>query len=261
MKKIILFIFLIVCSTLSAIDLNLPVSAIQNATSGLVLLYPEPSASAMNPALNNPGIITSATYLYGLKDLPCYNIHSGLRYKDFGFYLGNSFLDHSLYRENSSNAGFSYHYQDLSVGIGLRWLYNRVENYHEDSSIITDFGSKWINGNVQTAFSIRNISQSSFMDMKLPVVYLWESVFKVSPESSFAVGLEKEDSFDFSFKFAARYNLFSMLTILTSYQYEPDRLGFGLVFNVLNMKVIYSFRTHQYLDLTHYISVGYAFKD
>ena len=261
MRKLILFIFFIICSTLSAIDLNLPVSALQNASSGLVLLYPEPSASTVNPALNNPGIITSATYLYGFKDLPCYNIHSALRYNDFGFYLGNSLLDHPFYRENSSNAGFSYHHQNLSVGIGLRWLYNRVENYHEDSSIITDFGSKWVNGKIQTGFSIRNISQSSFMDMKLPVVYLWESTFQVAPESSFAVGLEKEDSFDFSFKFAARYNLFSLLTILTSYQYEPDRLGFGLVFNVLNMKVIYSFRTHQYIGLTHYISVGYAFKD
>jgi hypothetical protein len=261
MKKITILIIIIIYSSLSAIDLNLPVSAIQNATSGLVLIYPSPASSAVNPALNFSGVETSATYLYGLKDLPCYNIHSGLRYNNFGFYLGNSFLDHSLSRENSSNAGFSYHYQDLSVGIGLRWLYNRVENYHEDSSIITDFGSKWTNGNIQTGFSIRNISQTSFLDMKLPVVYLWESTFQVSPESSFAVGFEKEDSFDFSFKFAARYNLFSTLTILTSYQYEPDRLGFGLVFNVLNMKVIYSFRTHQYLDLTHYISVGYAIKD
>ncbi|MCK4312013.1 MAG: hypothetical protein KAW88_04695 [Candidatus Cloacimonetes bacterium] len=260
MKKIILFIIIVICSNLSAIDLNLPFSAIQNATSSLVLIYPSPSSSAVNPALHCSGVETSATYLFGIKDIPFYNFHSGLIYKDFGFYLGNSIIEHPLYKESSSNLGLSYKHRFYSIGLGLRYLYNKVENYHKDSSLIVDWGFSWKNKNITTGLSIRNVSQSSFLEAKLPVVYLWETSFEISKDSRFALGFEKEDGFDFSFKFASRYDIFKMMSILASYQYEPDRLGIGIVFNISKMNVVYSIRTHQYLDLTHYISVGYAFK-
>jgi len=69
--------------------------------------------------------------------------------------------------------------------------------------------------------------------------------------------LEKENDFDFSFKFAGRYDILRQLSLISSYQFEPNRIGMGAVFNLYKFNLVYSVRTHQYLDLTHYISLSY----
>jgi len=258
MKKTFIFLLLIVSIHLLSIDINLPPSAAHNATNGLSLILLNPSSGSLNPAICNPGIETSATYLFGLKELPYYNFHSAFRLGNFGFLLGNSYLDHKLYNENIVNLAVNYHLRRFSFGLNFRHLYNRIENYQEDSSLIFDAGFKWENNKIITGFSVRNFLQSSFLNEQLPVFYLWETCYNISTKSKISIGLEKQDNFDFSLKIAGSYNFFRMLTLLTSYQYEPDRIGIGAVFNLKKIKVTYSIRTQQYLDLTHYISVGYA---
>lgn len=260
MKKAFIILLLILAAHLLAIDLNLPPSAAHNATNGLSLILENPSSGSLNPAICNPGIETSATYLFGLQELPYYNFHSAFRFGNFGFLLGNSYLDHKLYNEYIANLSVNYHLRRFSFGLNFRHLYNRIENYQKDSSIIFDAGLKWENNKIITGFSVRNFMQSSFLDEQLPVFYLWETCYNISSKSKISIGLEKQDNFDFSFKIAGSYNLFRILTILTSYQYEPDRIGIGAVFNLKKIKVTYSIRTQQYLDLTHYISVCYALR-
>lgn len=260
MRKILIAaIVIITCSYLAGIDLNLTRSAVHNATSGLSFIFETPTASASNPALCFQGIETSATYLFGLKDLPFYNFHSAKKFKNIGFYLGDSFLDHDLNLENSLNMGFSYHLDHISSGINLRYLTNDVEGYSNNSVVLFDGGFAWQISNFKTGISLRNIAQSAFLDEKLPTVLLFETCFDVTPKSRLSLGVEKEDEFDFSFKLAARYDILKQMILLTSYQYEPDRIGIGAVFNVANINITYSVRTHQYLSLTHYISLGYKF--
>jgi len=252
-------IILIFCTTLSAIDLNLPSSAIQNATSGLVLILPSPSAAKSNPACSFTGIETSATYLFSMEDLPLYNFHVQYKYHDFGFHIGNSFLAHPLYKESSSIISLNHTYQGFSIGSSIRYLYNIVEEYHEDSAIITDVGLLWQNGKISTGLSIHNVTHSRFLEEQLPIVYLWESCFSITQKSKLSIGLEKETDFDFAFKIAGRYDIHKVLTVLSSYQYEPDRIGVGAIFNLKDFSLCYSVRTHQYLSLNHYISLNYAF--
>ncbi len=259
MKKVIILLSIVSIHLLS-IDLNLPPSAAHNATNGLSLILLNPSSGSLNPAICNPGIETSATYLFGLKELPYYNFHSAFRLGNLGFLLGNSYLDHKLYVENIANLAVSYNLHKFSFGLKFRHLYNRIENYQKDSSLIFDAGLKWENTKIITGFSVRNFLQSSFLNEQLPVFYLWETCYNISSKSKISIGLEKQTDFDFSLKIAGSYNFFRMLTLLTSYQYEPDRIGIGAVFNLKKIKVTYSIRTQQYLDLTHYISVGYAFR-
>ena len=260
MKRELIILLLILSVHLPAIDLNLPPSAAHNATNGLSLILLNPSSGSLNPAICNPGIETSATYLFGLKELPYYNFHSAFRLGNFGFLLGNSYLDHKLYNENIANLAVNYRFQRFSFGLNFRHLYNKIENYQKDSSIIYDAGFIWENNKIITGFSVRNFMQSSFLEEQLPVFYLWETCYNISSKSKISVGLEKQTDFDFSFKIAGSHNLFRILTILTSYQYEPDRIGIGAVFNLNKIKITYSIRTQQYLDLTHYISVGYALR-
>ena len=257
--KLFIIIFLIFCTSLSAIDLPLPVSAIQNATSGLVLIYPSPSAANSNPACTLPGIETSATYLFSMEDLPFYNFHIQYKYRDLGFHIGSSFLAHPLYKESSNSFTLNYTHNAFSIGSSIRHLYNMVEEYHEDSALLADMGLLWRNGNISTGLSVRNVTHSQFLDEQLPIVYLWESCFSITNKSKLSVGLEKESNFDFAFKVAGRYDVHKALTILSSYQYEPDRIGVGAIFNLKEFNICYSVRMHQYLSLNHYISLNYAF--
>jgi len=257
--KLFIIIILLFCSSLSAVDLYLPSSAIQNATSGSVLIYPSPSAANNNPACSSQGIETSATYLFSLEDLPYYNLHVQYKYRNFGFHVGSSFLTHPLYKESSNSFSLNYTYLNFTFGSSIKHLYNMVENYHEDSTILANVGLLWENENNSTGFSIRNITHSSFLEEQLPIVYLWESCFPITQKSRISVGLEKESDFDFAFKVAGRYDVHKIFTILSSYQYEPDRIGVGAVFNLKYFKFCYSVRTHQYLPLNHYISLNYVF--
>lgn len=258
--KIGFIIFLIFVNIrIIALDLNLDKSAIHNATSGTALIYDSPSAASINPALCNPGIETAATYILGLKELPYYNLHSAYQIRSFGLYLGDYYIDHEFYKENNLNLTFNYHLSNLSCGLAIRYLSNKVENYHNDSSLLFDAGLVWKIDDVSSSITVRNITQSRFIEEKLPTVYLFESCYQVTDKSRIAAGLEKEDGFDFCFKLAARYDIIKLMSILSSYQFNPDRIGVGMVFNVSKVKIAYSVRTHQYLDLTHYISIGYVY--
>jgi len=222
--KLFIIIFLLYCTTLSAIDLHIPSSAIQNATSGLVLIFPSPSAVKGNPACTFPGVETSATYLFSLEDLPFYNFHVQYRYRDLGLHIGNSFLAHPLYNESSSMFTVNYTHQEFTIGSSIRHLYNIVEKYHEDSALLADMGLLWQNGNISTGLSVRNVTHSKFLEEQMPIIYLWESCFSITQKSKLSVGLEKETNFDFAFKIAGRYDVYKALTILSSYQYKPDIL-------------------------------------
>ena len=257
MRWLCLFILLFFISSLTSIDLNLPVSAIHNATNNLNLIYPTPASMSMNPAVCIPGLETSVTYLFSLEELPKYDLHLVFPIGNFCFHLGDSYLNHELYSENKAIFGLNYSLKSVTAGFSVRMLSSQVEGYQDAGTTIIDSGLKWEHGQISSAVALRNVTQSKYEGLTLPIVYLWESCYRLSSSSRISLGLEKEDDFDFSFKFAGCYDILQMLTLISSYQFEPDRIGVGAVFNLHKFKVIYSVRSHQYIGLTHYISLGY----
>jgi len=258
-RVILLCLFISGVKFLSCLELNLPLSAAQNATSALNLIFPTPASAAVNPAICVSGFETSGTQLFSLNELPFYNVHLAYSFGNFGLHLGDAYLDHEFYFENHLFLSTCVNWQQISIGLALRMLHNEVSGYHDASTYLFDAGLFWKNGRFSTALAVHNITQSKFLELKLPVSILWESCYRFSKKSKISVGWEKENNFDFTFKIAGRYDLFNLLTILTSYQFNPDRIGVGTVFHLKGVKITYSVRSHQYIDLTHYISVGYEF--
>ena len=258
MKKLfLLYLTLIYCAALNALELNLPVSAVQNAVSGLNLIYPTPASASTNPAICLSGFESSGTCFYSLTDLPFYNLHLAYKSANWGFHLGDAYLDHEFYRENHFSLSGCCSWQNITLGISLRHLHNAVEGYQSGSATLFDAGMTWQNGEFSTALAVHNLTQNSFLESELPILFLWESCWRLSATSLISIGWEKESNFDFSFKFAGRHDLFDLFSIICSYQLEPDRIGAGAVFRLRGINVSYSVRTHQYLDLTHYVSIGY----
>ena len=257
MKTPFLLVLLFSISFLIAIDLNLPQSAVHNATNNLNLIYPTPSSMSMNPAICLPGMETSSTYLFNMEELPKYDLHLVIPWGKCCFHLGDTYLDHEFYSENNAVLGFNYSSHYLTAGFNVRLLSSKVKGYKDTGSTVIDGGLKWSNSNVSSALAVRNITQSEYEGSILPIVYLWESCYQITKCSRISFGLEKENDFDFSFKFAGRYDILRQLSLISSYQFEPNRIGMGAVFNLYKFNLVYSVRTHQYLDLTHYISLSY----
>jgi hypothetical protein len=245
--------------SLAAIDLNLPLSATQNATNGLVLTNITTSVTAIQPALIKPGIETSVTYLYSLRELPYYFLHSAYQFGKLGCYFGNSHLAHDLYTENQSYLAVNYRFKDLSFGLQTRYLYNKVANYSTLSKLLYDAGISYSFAKYTLAFAVKNLTQSTNYGMDLPSFFVWEANYSIHDRASLSVGIEKQIHYDFLYRLAAYYQIVPFFSLLTSYQYAPQRIGAGAVINYDKWNVVYSIRTHQHLDLTHFISLGYAF--
>lgn len=259
MKYILCFLVVLLGSKLFTIDLNLANSAVQNATNGLNLVCLSPAAASENPAINTKGFETSATYLFGIKELPYYNLHLNWHWKNYQFHLGHSYLGHDYYKENCSSLALARKIENFTFAFALRHLNYNVENYGNDETLIFDGAISWENDNIHTAFALKNFSNATISNEPTPKYYLWELAYHVGKASCIGLGLEKENDQDFSFKLAARQDIFQKLTLLSSYQFDPDRMGFGVIFQIFKIKISYSARTHQYLDLSHYISIGYEF--
>ncbi len=256
--KFVLVALLFFSTSLFCIDLNLSPSANLNAVFNLALISDSPSAATQNSAIVNAGIEISTTYLFNMNELPLYNFHFGYRYLKLGFHFGNTILEHPFYREIINKITLNYEFRNFKVGGSVRHLFNEVEDYHSANSLVFDGGFVWKNKHLQTAFSVKNFTKSKLANEELPIFYLWEMCYLVTEKSKISLGFEKQNQFDFSFKMGARYDVFQQLTIYSGYQYQPNRIGVGLDFHLENYNLEYSIQTHQFLGITHYITIGYA---
>jgi hypothetical protein len=243
---------------LAAIDLNLPLSAYQNAANDLTLFIPSTSITAIQPALIKSGFETGFTNLYALKELPYYFFHSAYQLKKMGIYFGNSHLAHEFYVENQTYLACNYQLKAFSFGLQTRYLFNKVPGYHSLSKILYDVGFAYSGDSHKVAFCMKNATQTTAYEIDLPTYFIWETNYKINQFANVSVGIEKQKHFDFLFRIAAFYQVIPFFALVTSYQYDPQRIGAGTAVNYGKWDMMYSVRTHQYLDLTHFISLSYA---
>jgi len=260
-KGILLLVFIILVVKLSAVGLTLNTSATQNAANGLIFLAQSPSGTSLNPAYQYQGVESGVTYLFNFHDLPYYTLHLSSIRNAWGFYLGGCHLAHPLYKETNINLSLNYRRNFFAVGTSLRFMHNRVSDYHNAHAFIADAGFIVYYDNIITGFSIKNLTQTRFQGYKLPVVLIWEMSYSLSDNSSLSLGLEKERNYDFSFKIGTYYRLHSYIALLSSYQYEPDRIGAGVKLLPSPLRISYSILTHRYLSPTHYFSLTYGFRN
>lgn len=259
MRFILILLILFTLATLNSIALNLPVNAVQNASSGLCLLQQSPSSFRANPASQFCGIETSATQLYGLPELPYYNFHASKTFSNLGIGIGASWLDNELYQELVATLALNYKFDNLQAGVAVDYISETAKGFKKLDAYSFNAGLIWQITSFSTAFSLKNLSEVEISGTKLPTYFIWESCWNYYQKSKLSLGIEKEKGHDFSFKFGSLYQLNSILGIIGSYQFEPNRIGAGAIFKVNKYQVVYSFRTHRQLGITHYVSLSYNY--
>ena len=258
-KAILIIICILNITILLSIEMNLPANSVLNASSNLIFLCDSPGNYSVNPAFCFNGLEAGYSNLFQISDLPLYNFHFGKKLKLFRFSAGESHLSHPFYKESNSHFAISSHYKNLLFGISFNYIFNEVVNYNANTAFVIDGGFILETEKSTVSFAIKNISKSKVTDIDLPIIIFWETMYKISEKTKVSLGLEKETDFDFSFKIGGSQTLYDILTIISSYQYNPDRISGGVKISVKNIATTYSIKTHQYLDLTHYITVCYEY--
>jgi len=241
-----------------SVDLTLNTSALLNGSSGLILLTETTSGTGFNPAYLKPGLETGVTHLFGFQDLPLYTFHAAIQKQHWGLYLGGSHLAHSLYRETTISISVSYHQKMISIGSSYRLMHNTVRGYHNSLSGLIDAGIIFSYDSLKSGFAIRNLSRTRFEGQLLPVLIIWETNYIFSEQSSLSFGIEKERDYDFSLKIGGFYRLHPYIALISSYQYDPDRVGAGMILLPEPLRITYSIQTHEVLNPTHFLSVSYG---
>jgi hypothetical protein len=244
---------------LGALGLNLTTSALQNAGNNLVLLHSEPASFMQNPAFFSSGVQTGATYLFNMSSIPYYNFNLNTKIYKNNVAISMASLGSGIYQENQATLGYSLSYKKLAAGFNLRFLQTNISGHNKFSSHLTDLAFGWNDEEFSSYFCWKNVTGSSYKNSKLPVVLSWEGCWQATEVGKLSFGLEKEAGFDFSYRMGMSYNVVLPLKLICSYQYQPDRLGGGFVIEHKNWDVSYGVRTHQYLSLTHFISLAYGF--
>jgi len=257
MKKTSVILFLLVSKVIFALDSNLPASAQELSLCGLTILSESPAVSFSNPSLCHPGIITSTTRLYNIPDLFLHQFNGVVRKGFWSVGLGGYYLEYSSYSESVTNLSLSMILKNFNLGLSARYLSNRVKNYHDAHQILINSAILWKSKSNETTFLYKNLLNQKILNIDLPIYIIWESKFQLVEDFWLAVGFEKQNREEFIFKFGTKYRILRNLTLLISCQQEPARLGTGFVINVGRWSISYGIQTHQYLPLTHSISLSY----
>lgn len=257
MKKALIFLMLTILSSACALDLNLPLSAELAASSGLCLVTTSPLTVLSNPTIHFPGFASSVSHLYNLADLSLFAGAACYAKGKFKFGIGSHSLQHPLWKETEIIGTIAYQFKYFSIGTSIHYLMNQVVDYHNGQTMIYDFAITGRREKTTTTILLKNFTQSRFFDQELPIYLIGEYSYHYNEKLIIALGFEKEREFDFSIKMGTAYQILSNILIITSYQFQPDRLGTGLFFNYRKFTIGISVRTHRYLDLTESVSIDY----
>jgi hypothetical protein len=169
-------------------------------------------------------------------------------------------LNHPLYREISISGGVQLDLSNLEFGISCLYINTNTKGYQSRSIFELNGGINWTLGKFTQGFSWLNAAGSRIEHVVLPVYLISEWIYEMNDDLCFGIGIEKENNFDFSYRIGADWNPLKFLGVTTGYQLQPEMLSTGVRFIIKKIAIDYSVRTHQELELTHYISLSYELK-
>ncbi len=234
----------------------MPISASLNSANSLLLLQESSSNQKICPAIISNSVETSYLELFSNEELEFYSLDIGKKFKYLNFGLSLGSLNHPIYHENSANLAISKKLFRINFGLGFSLISTKINSNERNISSLS-FGMKTEQKKWSSQFSINNIGLQNSEDDELEICL--ENAYQITKSTKMSVGLFKENDFDFSFRIGLAQNFSKYLALISSYQYLPDRFGLGVVFHLRKISVTYGVRTHQELDLTNALSVGYKF--
>lgn len=174
-----------------------------------------------------------------------------------------------LYREMSVDLSFAHPLSEgVSVGISMRGLQLAISGYGSDETLSLDLGLlAAMTSRLRWGLSVRNLNNGSLGRGKEEMPQVLMVGFAFRPHSRLLLSADLlEDISDCSLeKLAGAYpielrlgqesSLWDPLTIRLGLQSSPTRFSVGLGLRAGPFHLNYAYRSHQFLDGTHYVSL------
>lgn len=261
MKKILLiFNLLFLPIFLFSAFLQLSPSAKLAAISDISLLDESVSSIFYNPATFDKIFSISSSYFvpFSLPDLKYLTGAIGYKFEKFHFAVGLQQFGNEIYKEQTgifvTNVNIS---KNLSLGMSYRFLQKNVSEMNDEIDSQFDIGMMATFDKFQFSSSFLNCGFDKIGNDNLPQESRTEISYQIYENLKTGISFVKELDYPFSFHFGTVYYPIKKFGILSGFETEPERFSAGLEFNIQKIQIIYGIKTHQYLDITHYITVSY----
>ncbi len=210
---------------------------------------------------------------------------------NFGVVWGEKFSLKALSHHSAVAAG-AFHHWNISVGesvfgdqlyretilgivtgkrIKKKWMLGasimvydlKIKEYGHDNSIGFNLGWRAsLDDNINWFGSLRNINAPTISRSKEPLPQVISSGILYDPSKKLKLILEweKETLNDSRIKFGGQFMLMPWIDVCIGHVTSPNQLTLGLNIDYKTITINYAFSTHNYLDISHYMGVGFSLR-
>ncbi len=194
------------------------------------------------------GIRCGYQSLFSLSGLDCYYLEVQLPEGSRRYNIAFNQIDAAAYRQQEYTVGFSQKMSFITLSLAQILILESIEpdaayeNWHTDLAVTLQY----------RGVSLRLESQSVFTD-RIDKLHLAQDL---GDRLKLGTGFQRDEYEELSWRFGTSYKVSEQLSILSSWQNEPSRMGLGACFQVANISFSYAVRTHPRLDLSHAIDLS-----
>ncbi|HHI87800.1 MAG TPA: hypothetical protein ENK03_02540 [Candidatus Cloacimonetes bacterium] len=259
--SIILFVVLFIMSSLQGAFLQFPPSAKSAALSGISLLDNSSSTMFINPATMGTGPKFSSTYgiPFSYKGISYKNISGSYSFGRVTLGLGFQDFGDEIYKEQTfmlaANAEIL---KKLRMGVGARFLNDKTKGMDSQTAYQFDLGMLAKHEKLMFSTSFLNISFSELKNDPLPQENRTFISYRIAENLEAGCGFIKEFDYAFSFRVGIAYYPIKNAGFFSGFHTEPNQFTAGVEFNLAGIKIQYAIETHEFLKLSHYMTIGYG---
>jgi len=262
--KVILIILLFVISfihPLQAAFLQFPPSAKIAALSGISLIDTTSSTMFINPAIMGKELSFSSIYgiPFSYKGVSYKNATASYALGRITLGLGFQNFGDEMYKEQTFMlAANAQVLKKLRIGIGARYLNDKTEGMDPQTAFQFDIGLQAEYERLKFSTSFLNISFNELENDPLPQENRTFISYTITENLEAGCGFIKEFDYAFSFRVGVAYYPIKNAGFFSGFHTEPNQFTTGVEFNLAGIKIQYAIETHEYLDMSHYITIGYG---
>lgn len=259
--RITLLLYISFVHPLRAAFLQFPSSAKTAALSGISLLNEESSTMFINPAIMGRGLSFSSSYgiPFSFKGVAYKNVSVSYELGRMTIGLGYQEFGDELYKEQTfmlaTNAKVL---RNIQLGIGARYLNDKTENMDPQTAFQIDLGLRAKYENMKFSTSFLNISFSELENDPLPQENRTFVAYRITEDLEVGCGFIKEFDYAFSFRVGVAYYPIKNAGFFSGFHTEPNQFTAGVEFTLADFRIQYAIETHEYLEMSHYVTIGYG---
>jgi len=164
-----------------------------------------------------------------------------------------------LYDEQIISTGYSNQFGLASLGLKINYIQYRAEGFGTRNALSLNFGGvAQITPQIAVGAYIVNINQprlSTVDSERLPTKLVAGVSFKPDQKILLVSEIEKDLSFNATFKAGAEYQLHNRLHFRTGFNLQPNAVFFGMGLVAKNLKIDYALQHNNALSFAHQASL------